>query len=236
MGAWIALTLLVIAGLALLLRADAGSIAGFDPSDFAIVVAGLAMAIFLASSIAGSYRGRLGQAVRDLFTWVAVALFLVAGYSYREEILSLGHRVAGELLPPGSALRSTEAQVEGERAVRIRKRPDGHFVVRTHVNGIALTMLVDTGASTVVIKPADAQRLGIDPERLRYSVPVQTANGTTYAAHVRLRTLALGPINLTDVEALVAKPGALKENLLGMSFLSRLRSYEFSGDFLTLRS
>ena len=36
MGAWIALTLLVIAGLALLLRADAGSIAGFDPSDFAI--------------------------------------------------------------------------------------------------------------------------------------------------------------------------------------------------------
>ena len=39
MGAWIALTLLVIAGLALLLRGDAGSIAGFDPSDFAIAVA-----------------------------------------------------------------------------------------------------------------------------------------------------------------------------------------------------
>jgi len=97
-------------------------------------------------------------------------------------------------------------------------------------------MLVDTGASTVVLKPADAQKLGIDPERLRYSVPVQTANGTTYAAHVRLRNLTLGPINLTDVDALVAKPGALKENLLGMSFLSRLRSYEFSGDYLTLRS
>ena len=60
MGAWIALTLLMIAGLALLLRADAGSIAGFDPSDFAIGVAGLAMLIFLASSIAGSYRGRAG--------------------------------------------------------------------------------------------------------------------------------------------------------------------------------
>ena len=65
---------------------------------------------------------------------------------------------------------------------------------------------------------------------------MQTANGTTYAAHVRLRNLTLGPINLTDVDALVAKPGALKENLLGMSFLSRLRSYEFSGDYLTLRS
>jgi aspartyl protease family protein len=235
MGAWIALTLLMIAGLALLLRADAGSIAGYDPSDFAIGVASVAMLIFLGSSIAGSYRGRLGQAARDLVAWTAMALVLVAGYSYRDEILTLGHRVMGELLPPGAVLRS-ESQVEGEQSVRIRKRSDGHFIVRTQVNGIPLSMLVDTGASTVVLKPADAQRLGIDPERLRYSVPVQTANGTTYAAHVRLRTLTVGPINLTDVDALVAKPGALKENLLGMSFLSRLRSYEFSGDYLTLRS
>jgi aspartyl protease family protein len=235
MGAWIALTLLVIAGLALLLRADAGSIAGYDPSDFAIAVAGLAMLIFLISSIAGSYRGRAGQALRDLLTWSAVAALLVAGYSYREEILSLGHRVVGELMPPGSALRN-DTQVESEKSVRIRKRSDGHFVVKTQINGIQLSMLVDTGASTVVLKPADAQKLGIDPDRLRYSVPVQTANGTTYAAHVRLRSLTLGSISLTDVEALVAKPGALKENLLGMSFLSRLRSYEFSGDFLTLRS
>jgi aspartyl protease family protein len=235
MGAWIALTLLVIAGLALLLRADAGTIAGFDPSDFAIAVASIALLIFLSSSIAGSYRGRAGQAVRDLLTWSLVALLLVAGYSFREEIFSLGHRVVGELLPPGSALRG-EPQVEGERSVRIRRRPDGHFIVKTQVNGVSLSMLVDTGASTVVLKPADAQRLGIDVDRLRYAVPVQTANGTTYAAHVRLRNVALGPINLNDVEALVAKPGALKENLLGMSFLSRLRSYEFTTDMLTLRS
>jgi aspartyl protease family protein len=234
MGAWIALVLLVIAGLALLLRADAGTIAGFDPSDFAIAMASIAMLIFVASSIAGSYRGRGAQAARDLLTWSIVALMLVAGYSYREELLSFGHRVAGELLPPGTALRG-EPQINGERSVQIRRRPDGHFVARTQVNGVALSMLVDTGASTVVLKPADAQRLGIDVNQLKYSVPVQTANGTTYAAHVRLRTLSLGPISLQDVEALVAKPGSLKENLLGMSFLSRLRSYEFTSDFLMLR-
>jgi len=234
MGAWIALTLLVIAGLALLLRADAGSIAGFDPSDFAIVVAGLAMLIFLGSSIAGSYRGRAGQAVRDLLTWSLVALLLVTGYSYRGELFSFGHRVARELLPPGTALRS-ETQVPGERSVQIRRRPDGHFIAKPQVNGVVLTMLVDTGASTVVLKPADAQRLGIDVDRLRYSVPVQTANGTTYAAHVRLRNITIDSITLNDVEALVAKPGTLKENLLGMSFLSRLRSYEFTTDLLTLR-
>jgi aspartyl protease family protein len=234
MGAWIALTLLVIAGLSLLLGADAGSIAGFDPSDFAITIAGIALLIFLGSSLAGSYRARAGQAVRDLLTWAGMALLLVAGYSYREELSSLGHRVIYELLPPGSALR-TDTQIEGENSVRIRRRPDGHFVARTRANGIALTMLIDTGASTVVLKPADAQRAGIDTDKLKYSVPVQTANGTTYAAHVRLRSLALGRISLEDVDALVAKPNALKENLLGMSFLSRLRSYEFTGDMLTLR-
>ena len=235
MAAWIALLLLVIAGLALLLRADAGSIAGFDPSDFAIIVASVALLIFIGSSLAGSYRGRAGQAARDVLTWALVALVLVGGYSYREEIFGLGHRVIGELLPPGSALRG-DSQVEGERSVKIRKRPDGHFMVRTETNGIALTMLVDTGASTVVLKPADAQRLGIDVDRLRYSVPVQTANGTTYAASVRLKTLSIGKIRLHDVDALVAKRGTLRENLLGMSFLSRLRSYEFTTDMLTLRS
>src|SRR5262249_27930952 len=157
MGAWIALTLLVIAGLALLLHADAGSIAGFDPSDFAIAVAGVALLIFLGSSLAGSYRGRTGQAARDLLTWSATALILVAAYSYREELFSLGHRVVGELLPPGTALRS-DTQVNGERSVRIRRRPDGHFIAKAQVNGVSLVMLIDTGASTVVLKPADAQR------------------------------------------------------------------------------
>lgn len=235
MGAWIALLLLVIAGLALLLRTDAGSIAGFDASDFAIVTASVALLIFIGSSLAGSYRGRPGQAVRDLAMWVMVALVLVGGYSYREEILGLGHRVAGELLPPGTILRG-ETQVVGGGAVKVRRRPDGHFMVKTETNGITLHMLVDTGASTVVLKPADAQKLGIDVERLRYGVAVQTANGTTYAASVRLRNLTVGNISLDNVDALVAKQGALKDNLLGMSFLSRLRSYEFTSDYLTLRS
>ena len=66
-------------------------------------------------------------------------------------------------------------------------------------------------------------------------MPVQTANGTTYAAAVRLRQLVVGPIQVENVDALVAKPGTLKDSLLGMTFLNRLRSYEFSGDFLTLR-
>ncbi len=97
-------------------------------------------------------------------------------------------------------------------------------------------MVVDTGASTIVLNPSDAARAGIKVEGLRYSVPVQTANGTSFAARVRLKNVSIGPVSINNVDALIAKRGALRESLLGMSFLSRLRSYEFSGDFLTLRS
>jgi aspartyl protease family protein len=138
------------------------------------------------------------------------------------------------LMPPGTTLRG-ETRSDGEHSERIRGRSDGHFVVKTQVNGVSLTMLVDTGASTVVLKPVDAQKLGIDMDRLIYSERVQTANGTTYAAPVRLRNLTLGRISRDNVDALVAKPGALKENLLGMSFLRRLRSIEITTDMLTLR-
>jgi aspartyl protease family protein len=235
MAAWVALLLLVIAGTALLMRADVGSIAGYDPSDFALVVSGLALLIFIGSSVAGNYRGRAGQALRDLLVWGLLGAVLIAGYNYRERIMSFGYHVLGDLLPPDSLLRA-DTQTGQERSERIRKRPDGHFMVRTEANGIAMTMLVDTGASTVVLRPEDARRLGgFEVDQLRYVVPVQTANGTTYAASIRLSSLSVGKIRINNVEALVAKRGTLRENLLGMSFLSRLNSYEFSGEYLTLR-
>ena len=66
-------------------------------------------------------------------------------------------------------------------------------------------------------------------------MPVATANGRTMAARVKLGKVSIGPLDRKNVEALVAQPGTLSQSLLGMSFLSRLRSYEFTGDFLTLR-
>ena len=235
MAAWVALLLLVIAGTALLMRADVGSIAGYDPSDFALVVSGLALLIFIGSSVAGNYRGRAGQAVRDVLVWGLLGAVLIAGYNYRERIVSFGYHALGDLLPPDSPRRA-DTQTGQERSERIRKRPDGHFLVRTEANGVPMTMLVDTGASTVVLRPEDARRLsGFEVDQLRYVVPVQTANGTTYAASIRLSSLSVGKIRINNVEALVAKRGTLRENLLGMSFLSRLNSYEFSGEYLTLR-
>ena len=235
MAAWLALALLVVAGLVLILAPDQGAILGLDTTELAVAVAGIAAAIFVGVRRASQYRGRWANAARDLMLWAAVLLALVAAYGFRDQVQLVASRVMEELTPAGTDL-GVATQTPGEQAVRLRKRSDGHFVARAVVEGSQITMLVDTGASSVVLKSTDAERAGIDTGGLSYVVPVQTANGTAFAARARLKSIAVGTIAYENVEALIAQAGALDESLLGMSFLSRLGSYEFSGDYLTLRS
>lgn len=230
---WLLLIVLALAGLAGLLAGDSGTILGIEASLLIPALLSLALLLFVGSSVFSSYRGRVAQGARDLLVWIAIAFGLVLAYSYRDVVSGAAQRVMGELLPPGESL-AVEGQ-PADRAVRIRRRPDGHFVARTQVNGASASLLVDTGASTVVLTPADARQAGIDTQRLSYSVPVRTANGLTYAASVRLRSVAVGGIVMENVDALVAAPGTLSQSLLGMTFLTRLRSYEVSGEFMTLR-
>jgi aspartyl protease family protein len=183
---------------------------------------------------AGDYRGRMALGLKHAVTWALIFFALLAGYSYRGEIQGVLYRVAGEVLPPGHVM-TVDTGTSGEKAVRIRGDGSGHFSALGSVNGSGIRLMVDTGASTVVLKAADAEKAGIAVDELSFTVAVQTANGTAYAAPVRLREVAIGPISLEGVEALVAKPGSLNESLLGMSFLKRLRSYEVVGDFMTLR-
>jgi aspartyl protease family protein len=206
-----------------------------DLHELGALAAAVAMLAIVLPAIFGAYRGRIGGAMRDLLSWCAIGLILVGGYSYRDELGQIAYRIAGEFSPPGSTL-GVEQRQAGESAVRIRRRGDGHFVARVSVDGASVSMLVDTGASTIVLRQADARLLGVDTSRLRYTVPVQTANGIAYAAHARLGEVSVGSIKLRSVDALVAQPGVLKESLLGMSFLSQLRSYEFAGEFLTFRN
>jgi aspartyl protease family protein len=229
---WVALFILALAAM-LLVSNDTGTIAGLDSETFGYVALLLALLVFIGGGMLGSYRGRAGAMVRDAVTWLALGLGLVTLYAYKEELMPIAARVVGELLP-GTAM-TVEQSSGGLTEVRIRKRLDGHFGATVKVNGTPISMIVDTGASTIVLKPEDAKKAGIDVDNLTFRVPVITANGRAMAARIRLNEAAIGPLDRKDVDALVAQPGALTQSLLGMSFLSRLRSYEFSGDFLTLR-
>lgn len=232
MSAWIPLFILAFAAM-LLVSDDSGTIASLDSTNFGYLALGAALLVFLGGGLLTRYGGRASAMLRDAVTWAALGLALVALYGYRDELLPFAGRLAGELLP-GSAM-VVEDSANGPVEVKIRRRLDGHFTAKVALNGKPISMIVDTGASTIVLRPEDAAKAGIDVSALKYTVPVLTANGRTIAARVRLDTVAIGPLDRQKVDALVAEPNALTESLLGMSFLSRLRSYEFSGDFLTLR-
>jgi aspartyl protease family protein len=110
----------------------------------------------------------------------------------------------------------------------------GHFVVDARVDGRRMDFMLDTGASMVVLRSRDAAALGIHPVPRDLTVEVKTANGTTRAAPVQLGMVEVSGINLRNVAALVSPDDALSENLLGLSFLSRLRRFEFSNGRMML--
>ncbi len=102
------------------------------------------------------------------------------------------------------------------------------------VDGTPVRFLVDTGATSVVLSPNDARRLGYDPAKLSFTGFADTANGTVRTAPIRLGNLVVGDIRLTDLPAEVNQ-AAMGSSLLGMRFLDHLRSYEVRDGMLTMR-
>jgi aspartyl protease family protein len=159
--------------------------------------------------------------------WVVIALVLVLGYTYRFELYDVGDRVLVELMP-GRAMSHG-------RTVELARAASGDFRIGTEVNGVRIPMVLDTGASSVVLTHDDAKAAGLPTEFIKYAVNVDTANGHTLAAPVRLDRLAIGGIVERQVPALIAQPGQLKTSLLGMSFLNRLQGWEVRGGRLLMR-
>ncbi len=229
--AWIGIGVLVLAAIVLVLRHSDGTVGGVSNADFASLVSGVALLIVIGGSMIASRGFRAGTALRHATIWLGAALVLVTVYSYRFEFAALGERVFGELVP-GAPMASTDAA--GRTIVTLRRDGSGHFGARGSVNGASATFMVDTGASVVTLTPATATAAGIDASALTYSVPVSTANGTTFMAPARVNRLEIGPLAFDDVRAYVAPPGALSDNLLGVNLLNRLQSYTVSGDEMVL--
>jgi aspartyl protease family protein len=120
------------------------------------------------------------------------------------------------------------------RTVSIPRDGRGHFQVDARVDGRRIDFMVDTGASTIALTAKDARKLGIHPSQSEYSVNVRTANGTVRAAPTNLSRVEVGGLVVRDVRALVVPDNALSENLLGMSFLSKLKRFEYASGKLVL--
>ncbi len=118
--------------------------------------------------------------------------------------------------------------------MRVPRDARGQFQVDARVDGRRLSFMVDTGASVIALTASDAAKLGLHPARSEFVATVKTANGTVRAAPATLDTVEVGDLVVHNVAALVLPDAALSDNLLGLSFLSRLHRFEYSGGKLVL--
>lgn len=225
--------LIIAAGLALLIfNHGSGETLGMDNDQFARLVTLLPFIALLGSGILIGRRHTLGKVARDLSTWLVIILGLVVVWLYRGDFRSLGERVFAALVP-GQPVVSTSTG--GDTEVILHKSMNGHFEAEVEINGQTVSMLVDTGASSISLSWEDAREVGLNPENLNYTTTVRTANGVASAAPVKLAQVSLGPINRRNVPAVVATEGRMEQSLLGMSFLATLGSMRMQDDELRLR-
>lgn len=227
---WIILGVIGAGLILLILNHEEGRVFGLESGRFAqVLFLGVWGTVIGAAIIPRA--GGFGEMARNIAIWLVIILVLMGGYVYRYELQDIASRMSAGIIP-GSPV-SLEAQ-DGRQRIMVMRGSNGHFEVNANVNGAPLTLLVDTGAGSVVLSQDDARKAGIDTDSLAYSVQVSTANGRTTAAPVSLGTLDIGGIQRDRIRALVARPGALESSLLGMNYLETLWSFEIRGDRLVL--
>lgn len=122
----------------------------------------------------------------------------------------------------------------GGRSIEIPRDGRGHFQTDARIDGQHIGFMVDTGASVIALNETSAARIGVRPAPRDYTADVSTANGKIKGARTRIAMVDVGGIVVRDVDALVLPDEALSENLLGLSFLGKLKRFEFAGGKLLL--
>lgn len=224
---FIGIALVIAAGLVLMISADAGSLIGLTQMQTAQLVPLVVLLVIFAGGLF-TRRHRASELVGGVLLWGGLFGVAMVTYAYRDELLGVMGRVAGEL-QPGVALVDANAGT-----ATFRRGMSGHFEVNATINGHTTPMIFDTGASAVVLTIDDAIAAGVNVEGLRYVVPVSTANGQGLAARTRLDSIEVGGIVRRNLTAFVTQDGALDTSLLGMTFLETLSRYSVTQNSLEL--
>lgn len=187
----------------------------------------LALAAVFVTVLGGMLRPalpRLGDAVRGIGNLGLVAALLLT-------IAQVARLNPGaEFSLPGVGL--PKQTVEGSET-RVQMERDGHFWINTEVNGAPVRFMVDTGATLTAMAPPVAEQARVEKQPMRAPVILKTANGQSMAELVTIDELRFGNIVARDLDAVVA-PGLGETNVLGMNFLSRLKSWRVEGRTLVL--
>ena len=158
----------------------------------------------------------------------------LAAAASAKAVLTYGQPGVGPDLRPAQVVTDAATGPARGSDAQVSKAADGHYWAEAAVNGRAVRLLVDTGATAVALTAEDAQRLGFDPKALNYNYGVATANGQAHAARIKLASVSVAGAEVQNVDALVIDRG-LQTSLLGMTYLGRLSQFEATPTALILR-
>ncbi|UVO54916.1 TIGR02281 family clan AA aspartic protease [Sphingomonas sp. SUN039] len=166
-----------------------------------------------------------------------VVLALIAG-------VALSSRPPASSTPPRAEANTSDtaddrsdtpdASASARDVVVLQREADGHFYADATVNGATIHFMVDTGASSVALTQADAQRAGMFFSANDFNQIGRGAGGEIALRSVSLDRVAVGNIEARDVRGVVIG-GDGDMSLLGQSFLATLGGVSIEGDTMVLR-
>jgi len=169
--------------------------------------------------------------MRNLMIFAAILIGL--GTFMAQMADKMSPAAASATTAPRKASVETEAPASGH-TLSIPRDARGHFQTDGRIDGQRIDFMVDTGASVIALNEKSAARFGLRPARGDYNATVSTANGTIKAARTRLAMVEIGGLVVRDVDAMVLPDEALSVNLLGLSFLSKLKRFEYANGKMVL--
>lgn len=160
--------------------------------------------------------------VGSLLTWGAIAALLMIGFSHRNEIDGFFAKLTGN-----------EAQRTEGSTVRLRMARDGHFWADVKLNGVKKRMLIDSGATWTSISAETATAADVQIVANAPRVSISTANGVVEASRGVAGTFEVGGIKAANQKVIVSEAFG-DTNVIGMNFLSSLKSWRVEGKELVL--
>ena len=187
-----------------------------------LVATGLLLALVGSSLIAR--RLDVGQTIRMTLAWSAIFAAAFVLFLFRDEGRAVWERARADIV-------GSRGTVSGA-TLRLPMRDDGHFWAAGTVNGRAVEFLIDSGATTTALSEVFAIEAGVEIDR-NFAIPINTSNGPVTASRARIRDLTVGTIRQVDAGIVVSKAFG-DTNVLGMNFLSKLKSWRVEGRILIL--
>ena len=180
-------------------------------------------AILLAGLIAR--RVPIMRVMLSVASWALLAGLLVVVIGQRQQFDPMFGRFASKMKLDGQEVVGKE--------VRIRMSRDGHFWASVRIGDVERRMLIDSGATITAMSEDAAREAGIEARDALVPVMLKTANGVVRAKTATVPELRFGTIVARGLP-IVVSPAFGDINVLGMNFLSRLKSWRVEDETLVL--